>query len=55
MELLSMHLHTVIMKHFGLAQRLAENKVLLSICLDKLAALGLMKDGPSRFLAGEHK
>lgn len=40
MELLFMYLHTVIMKHIGLAQWLAENKVLLSACLDKLAALG---------------
>lgn len=55
MELLPMHLHTVIVKHIGLAQRLAKNKVLLSTRLDKLAALGLMKDGPSRFLAREHK
>lgn len=40
MELPFIYLHTAIMKHSGQAQWLAENRILLYTCLDKLAALG---------------
>lgn len=39
MELPSIYLHMVTIKHNGQAQWLAENRILLYTCLDKLAAL----------------